>query len=105
LTAMWAARLPLAAFHAAAASWTVVAFVGLGISVPSAPGYVGVFHAAAVLALAMFGVPTAPAVGYAIVLHACGFIPITLFGWVLLLREHVTLGQAARAPAAVSPEP
>src|SRR5207248_3189979 len=33
------------------AGWTVLAFVGVGISVPSAPGYVGVFHAAATAAL------------------------------------------------------
>ena len=30
------------------AGWTVMTFVGFGISIPSAPGYVGVWHAAAV---------------------------------------------------------
>src|SRR5207245_2448895 len=38
------------------AGWAVLAFVGLGISIPSAPGYVGVFHAAAALAVGLFGV-------------------------------------------------
>lgn len=93
-TAMFAARLDLPL----TAAWAVLAFVVLGISVPSAPGYIGVFHTAVVLALAMFGVPGPAALGYAIVFHASGFIPITLFGWILLLREHVSLGDVTREP-------
>ena len=80
------------------AGWTVIAFVGLGISVPSAPGYVGVFHAAAVLAVEAFGVPRAQALGYAILFHASQFAPITLAGWVALVREGVSLGEAAHRP-------
>jgi uncharacterized protein (TIRG00374 family) len=79
------------------AGWAVLAFVGLGISIPSAPGYVGVFHYAAVLAVTMFGVPRPAAVGYAILFHASQIVPITLAGWVFLLREHMSLGEARRA--------
>jgi uncharacterized protein (TIRG00374 family) len=79
------------------AGWTVMAFVGFGISIPSAPGYVGVWHAASVLALSIFGVSQAPALGYALLYHASQFVPITLVGWLFLLREHVTLGEAAGA--------
>jgi glycosyltransferase 2 family protein len=82
------------------AGWTVLAFVGFGISIPSAPGYVGVWHAAAVLALAIFDVSQPVALGYAVLYHASQFVPITLVGWLFLLREHVSLGEAARAPAA-----
>jgi len=81
------------------AGWTVLAFVGFGISIPSAPGYVGVWHAAAVLALAIFGVSQPVAVGYAVLYHASQFVPITLLGWLFLLREHVSLGEVTRAPA------
>jgi uncharacterized protein (TIRG00374 family) len=95
-TALFAARLELPM----SAAWAVLAFVGLGISVPSAPGYIGVFHAAAVLALTMFGVAAPAAFGYALLFHACGFVPITLFGWFLLLREHMSLGEATRQPVA-----
>jgi glycosyltransferase 2 family protein len=76
---------------------TVLVFVGLGISVPSAPGYVGVWHAAAVLALAVFGVPQAPALAYALLYHASQFVPITLLGWLALVREHLSLTDAAHA--------
>lgn len=79
------------------AGWAVLAFVGLGVSVPSAPGYIGVFHYAAVLALDIFGVPRAAGVGYAILFHATQMIPVTLVGWIFLLREHVSLGEAAHA--------
>jgi len=75
----------------------VVTFVGFGISIPSAPGYIGVWHAAAVLALSMFGVSQATALGYAILYHASQFLPITLCGWLFLVREHMSLGEAARA--------
>jgi uncharacterized protein (TIRG00374 family) len=79
------------------AGWTVLTFVGFGVSIPSAPGYVGVWHVAAVLALSLFDVAQAPAVGYALLYHASQFVPITLGGWLFLVREHVTLGEAARA--------
>jgi glycosyltransferase 2 family protein len=83
------------------AGWTVLAFVGLGIAVPSAPGYVGVWHAAAVLAVTVFGVAQSSAVAYALLYHAGQFVPITVLGWIFLVREHMTLGEATR-PAEVS---
>lgn len=79
------------------ASWVVLAFVGVSVSLPSAPGFVGVFHAAAVLALGIFGVPRAEGLGYALVLHAVQYVPVTLVGWLFLLREHVTLAEATHA--------
>jgi uncharacterized protein (TIRG00374 family) len=79
------------------AGWTVLAFVGLGISIPSAPGFIGVFHAAAILALGIFDVPTETSAAYAILLHASQYVPVTLVGWVFFLREHVSLTAATHA--------
>jgi glycosyltransferase 2 family protein len=76
------------------AGWVVLAFVGLGVSIPSAPGYVGVFHAAAVLATKIFGVSETDGFGYGIVFHASAFITVTLLGWIFLVREQMTLGEA-----------
>lgn len=81
-------QLPLAA------AWTVLAFVGLGVSLPSAPGFIGVFQAATVLALALFGVPRSEALSFSFLFHASQFIPITLIGWVFLLTEQISLSQA-----------
>jgi uncharacterized protein (TIRG00374 family) len=90
----WTAMLAAGLTPGAVAALAVITFVGFGISVPSAPGYIGVFHAAVVLALRMFGVPEEAALGYAVVFHASGFIPVTLLGWILALREHISLGEA-----------
>lgn len=79
------------------AAWTVLAFVGIGISIPSAPGYVGVFHYAVVLALQIFDVPRSAALSYALVFHASQVISITATGWVYLLREDLSLGEATHA--------
>jgi len=79
------------------AGWAVLAFVGLGVSIPSAPGYVGVFHAAAVLAVGLFGVSQSAGVGYALLFHASQILPVTLLGWLYLVREQVSLGEATRA--------
>lgn len=90
------------------AGWVVLAFVGLGVSIPSAPGYVGVFHVAAVLATGIFGVPETEGFGYGIVLHASQFVTVTLLGWVYLVREQVSLSEAtrvARPPEPAAPSP
>ena len=87
------------------AGWVVLAFVGLGVSIPSAPGYFGVFHFAAVMAVAIFDVPETTALGYAIVFHASQFIPVTLLGWIYLLREHMTLGEATHVTPTETPQP
>jgi hypothetical protein len=94
--ATWTA---LAAAHLAlslTAAWTVLAFIGLGISLPSAPGFIGVFQAATVLALALFGVPRSEALSFSFLFHASQFVPITLIGWVLLITEQISLSQATR---------
>lgn len=101
--AAWAALRAVRLDLPLVAGWAVLAFVGLGISIPSAPGYVGVFHYAAVLAVEMFGVPRTAGLGFALVFHATQVVPVTLAGWVYLLREHVSLGEASRVrPAAAA---
>ena len=95
--AAWTMLLALDLHLPFVAGWAVLAFVGLGISIPSAPGYVGVFHAAAVLAVGLFGVSHSVGVGYALLYHASQILPVTLLGWLYLLREHVSLTEATRA--------
>jgi len=88
------------------ASWAVLAFMGLGVSLPSSPGYVGVIQAATVLALALFSVPRMEAFSFSLVFHAAQYIPVTIYGLILLLVEQVSLSEATRgvgAPAAPAP--
>ncbi|MFQ6675814.1 MAG: lysylphosphatidylglycerol synthase transmembrane domain-containing protein [Fidelibacterota bacterium] len=67
------------------------------ISVPSAPGYIGTYHAAAFLIMTeMFGKPETVARAYAIVNHAVGFVPLILIGFFFLLKSSVRLGELKR---------
>ncbi|HET7876969.1 MAG TPA: lysylphosphatidylglycerol synthase transmembrane domain-containing protein [Methylomirabilota bacterium] len=91
--ALQAARLDLP-FSAA---WVVLVFLGLGVSLPSSPGFVGVVQAAAVMALEMFAVPRTVALAFSFALHAAHFFPVTIWGLILLVVEHVSLTEAARA--------
>jgi len=101
--AAWTALLALDLHLPFLAAWAVLAFVSLGVSIPSAPGYVGVFHFAAVQAVGLFGVSQSAAVGYALLLHASQILPVTLLGWFYLLREHVSLGEATHARPGAEP--
>jgi uncharacterized protein (TIRG00374 family) len=88
-----------------AAPWVVLAFLGLGVSLPSAPGFVGVFDAAAGFAVALFGVPAPDALAFALALHAAQLVPVTALGWALLMREHLAFrtmfaGATGAPPAA-----
>jgi uncharacterized membrane protein YbhN (UPF0104 family) len=78
------------------ASFAVLAFMGLGVSLPSSPGYVGVIQAATVLALALFSVPRADALSFSLIFHAAQYFPVTAYGLVLLLVEQVSLAEARR---------
>ena len=78
-----------------AASWVVLAFVGIGVSLPSAPGFVGTFQFFTVAALALFSVDQQTAFSYSLLHHLAQYIPVTLFGWILLIKEQMPLGDLA----------
>ncbi|HYT55986.1 MAG TPA: lysylphosphatidylglycerol synthase domain-containing protein, partial [Verrucomicrobiae bacterium] len=75
-----------------AASWVVLAFVGIGVSLPSAPGFVGTYQFFTVAALALFSVDQNRAFGFSLLQHLSQYIPVTLFGWLLLIKEQMSLG-------------
>ncbi|HSE02504.1 MAG TPA: lysylphosphatidylglycerol synthase transmembrane domain-containing protein [Methylomirabilota bacterium] len=97
-TALHAARLDLPLV----AAFTVLAFLGLGVSLPSSPGFVGIVQAATVLALALFAVPRPEALSFSLLLHASHFVPVTAAGLLFLLTEQISLTDAARASSQVA---
>ncbi len=99
-TAFWAASLDLSLL----AALTVIAFVGLGVSLPSSPGFIGIIQAATVLALSFFGVPRADALSFSLLLHASQFVPVTVWGLALLVVEHVSLSAASPRPVVSASE-
>jgi uncharacterized protein (TIRG00374 family) len=71
----------------------MVVVTNLGMAVPSAPGYVGVYHALVVVSLGVFGIPETAALSAAIVLHAAVFGFFLLGGMFYLWRGQFSLGQ------------
>ena len=76
--------------------------VGIGVSVPSSPGFFGVFELAATIGLAVYGVPRELAVSWALGYHILSFIPITVFGAVYFTRLGLNLTAVTRAKEAAA---
>lgn len=74
-------------------SFLIVAFLVVGVAVPT-PGAVGGFHAAFQVAVTRFyGVPNDRAVGGAIVLHALSFLPVALLGAAFMVHDGLNLAR------------
>jgi len=54
--------------------------IAIGVALPSAPGFFGVFEKFATVGLGIYGVPATQATSWAIGFHILSFIPITLIG-------------------------
>lgn len=65
-------------------AYFTLVMLGLGVAVPSAPGYFGVFEACIVLAFAAFGLAREVALSYALVVHALHLTVVTIGGVVSL---------------------
>ena len=65
----------------------------LGVALPAAPGFVGVYEAAAIAGLSLYGVSHETAVAWAIITHILSFLPITFIGLYYLARSGTRLGQ------------
>jgi len=78
------------------ASFVVLIVVTLGITVPNAPGFLGVFHGLVVLALAIYPLEVSKdeAQACAIVLHGAQYIVITGVGLFYLMFKHLSLHEA-----------
>ncbi|HEY4668342.1 MAG TPA: lysylphosphatidylglycerol synthase transmembrane domain-containing protein [Tepidiformaceae bacterium] len=65
----------------------------LAMLIPSSPGYIGVFHAAATLTLLPFGVGSSLALSFAILAHLVNVLPVCIIGGIFLLwgRETMSL--------------
>jgi glycosyltransferase 2 family protein len=68
--------------------------IALAVSIPAAPGFVGVYHSMVVFVLAtLWGAPMEQAGAFAIGFHAAGFIPVTLIGLYYAWRTGLSLGE------------
>lgn len=87
------------AFHIEApASAAVLALcvTSLGMTVPSSPGYIGIYHWLIVSTLLIFAVDRELALSFAFALHALTFLPLTLVGIFCMIRENYSLQRLER---------
>jgi uncharacterized protein (TIRG00374 family) len=77
--------------------------IAIGVAVPSAPGFFGVFEWLAKTTLPIFGVGETLAVSWAIGFHLLSFVPITVIGMYYFARLGMHMGDIKRAREA--PEP
>jgi uncharacterized protein (TIRG00374 family) len=80
--------------------------IAIGVAVPAAPGFFGVFEALAKAALGVYGVEPARAVSWAVSYHLLTFVPITAIGAVYFARLGLhfrELQSPAPAPADAAP--
>jgi len=68
------------------AGYLMLAIVNLGILLPTAPAYVGIFQACGIIAFQVLGLPEEQGLALSIVIHACQFVPITILG--IYLASH-----------------
>jgi len=64
---------------------TVGVFITIGAALPSAPGYLGVYQVACILALQLYNQPQAPAVAYSLILQLLYFSTVGLQGAIVML--------------------
>lgn len=79
-----------------AAIFTLCA-AAFGVSLPSSPSAIGVFHASVWLALSIFSVTREQALGFAFVYHALTFIIVLILGSIGLWRGGQTLSEISTA--------
>ena len=79
------------------AALVVFIFIGFGTALPQAPGMVGTYQYACILALGLFGVPQPTALAYGLVLNAVQLSTLVAQGLVALPLAGVTVGDVVRA--------
>ncbi len=79
------------------ASLVVLVVIGIGIMVPSGPGFVGTLQAAAKLSFVILGYEdSARALSFSILYHATQWFPVVLVGLLFMMKENLSLAQVGR---------
>lgn len=79
--------------------------IAIGVAVPQAPGFFGVFeHFARIGLVGIYGVSPDAAVSWAIGFHLLSYIPITLIGAWYFLRAGLSMGEISGAQRAAEPD-
>jgi glycosyltransferase 2 family protein len=78
------------------------AIIALAVSLPSVPGFFGIYEAAVRVGLVgVWGIATTPAIAFALGFHITTFLPVTLFGLFYVWRLGLTWSEVGQSSQAV----
>jgi len=101
LVGFWALGIDLGSFiDELTAAWATLVAVALAVALPAAPGFFGLYHAAAKFALLRFGVEAKTAVALGTTVHAVMWVTVTAIGLLVLRLRHTSLRELEEAASA-----
>lgn len=74
----------------------VCALLNMGLTVPSSPGYIGVYQFLLTYLLMVFAVPKSEAFTVSLLFHAMWYIPYNIVGALLLIKENLKFKELQR---------
>jgi uncharacterized protein (TIRG00374 family) len=80
-------------------------FISIGVAIPQAPGFFGVFENLGRIGLGIYGIPPDAAVSWAISFHFLSYIPITLIGAWYFARAGLSMRDLGGAEQAAVRDP
>jgi uncharacterized protein (TIRG00374 family) len=81
------------------AGWMLLAAVGIAVTLPSAPGFFGVYHSACRLVLERFGMAPEMSLALGTLLHAVFWVTLTALGFAVLRARRTRFEDVDRAAA------
>ncbi len=69
----------------------VCSLLNMGLTIPSSPGYIGVYQFLLVYLLSVFNVPKSEAFTVSILFHASWYIPYNIIGAIMLIKENLRI--------------
>jgi len=75
------------------AGLAVSSVTALGMTIPSSPGYLGVFEALTRETMGLFGMAPEMALSYALVAHAIVYVTLTLLGLASMVQQNLTYSE------------
>lgn len=69
----------------------ICVLLNMGITIPSSPGYIGLYQFLLVYLLSIFDVPKYEGFAASILFHASWYIPYNILGFIFLIKEHLKI--------------
>jgi len=100
----WLVLVAFAPGQPFAAGLAVTSVTALGMTVPSSPGYIGVFELLTRETLVLFGMAAEPALSYALLAHAVVYFVYILLGLAGMVRQNLSYAEIQQRIAAEAQE-